>query len=433
MDLSRRMARGRLSEIFGERTRELDISRLDLLVPAALDEAENNLPPDLKKLLDHYCRGVNLFIETQNLPPEFHLLGYRPQPWQIIDCLAIFKNMEALLADSGGELNNLKLVQALGEKLTRQLTGGNAGISIIGPEEWPSALRHPTLATEMARESEIAATAIGSNNWVVSGSRTLSGAPFLANDPHLPSQFPSYFYQIIARCGDLELSGNTLPGEPLVIIGRNRDLGWGFTNIGTDVIDYFILTRHPRNANLYRWEGRWQELRRIRQVLLVKGRGETSHETRYSVLGPVFEEGNLLLARHSIDQYPATVMEAIFGMNLARNSAEFLAALKKFSSPAQNVVFADRQGNIGYFPTGRVPRRGRGDGSLPQPAESAKDGWQGFFSEEEKPYLFNPAKGYVVTANNAVLPEGKLPLSRASGPPPSGPNVSTNCFARPAA
>jgi penicillin amidase len=251
---------------------------------------------------------------------------------------------------------------------------------------------------------------IGSNNWVIAGTKTTSGLPLLANDPHLSNIFPSYFYQVCGKAGEFEISGNTLPGVPLIIIGRNKYLGWGLTNIGTDVIDYFILKLNPDNKNQYEWEGEWRNFTIIEKGIKVKGKEDVILHVKISHLGPVQEEGGYTLARHSVGEYPSTIMDAFVQMNFAKNVAEFTAGLRSFSSPAQNVVFADREGNIGYYPTGIIPKRRKGSGELPQLAVKDADTWDGFVPEVEKPFLLNPVKGYIATANNPVTPEGCLPL-----------------------
>jgi len=410
MDLNRRQATGRLSEVFGRRALEMDKYRKDLLIEESIEKSMVNLDPTIKKKMQSYCNGVNFVMETRVLPPEFKLLRYTPEPWTVKDIFAIFKNMELILADSGSELTNAQLVRALGRENAEQFIYGTWGTTIINPGEYDRFYENKSLQTAFLHELELGEHRVGSNNWVISGKKSRTGFPILANDPHLSAVFPSYFYQVFARCPGIELSGNTLAGIPFVIIGRNEHIGWGFTNIGTDVIDYFILKINPQNKDQYEWDGKWTDFDILEKRIKVKGSEDVIHRVRVSRLGPVYEEEGQTAARHSIGEYPSTAVNAFDRMQSAKSAAEFIDGLKLFSSPAQNVVFADKQGNIGYYPTGLVPKRKKGNGELPLPALGSEDGWDGFYSEEEKPFLLNPAKGYIVTANNAVLPDRGVPV-----------------------
>jgi len=428
MDLIRRLSTGRLAEIFGQRALETDRHHKSLLIEESIEKSLPGIAPEINKLIQHYCRGVNSFIKTQTLPPEFLLLGYKPGKWQVKDILSVFKRMEIILAGSGSELYNLRLVQALGEEKAAALIYGTWGATIVNETEcttysgggllhsdaltgvFHNPFQNPVLRQLLLDETNLREHSIGSNNWVISGKKTVSGLPLLANDPHLSNIFPSYFYQVYGKAGDFEMSGNTLPGVPLIIIGRNKYLGWGLTNVGTDVIDYFILKLNPGNENQYEWEGEWRDFDIIEKRIKVKGKEDDILGVKISHLGPVQEENGEVLARHSVGEYPSTIIDAFFQMNFAKNVAEFTSALRKFSSPAQNVVFADREGNIGYYPTGLIPKRRKGSGELPRLAVKDADTWDGFVPEVEKPFLLNPGKGYIATANNPVLPAGCLPL-----------------------
>ncbi len=406
MELSRRMAQGRLSEIFGKSTLDSDIAQKKALVEESIERTMDRINPRIKKLIEHYSDGINYFIETQNLPIEFKVLNYRPEKWRGKDSLSILKIMEDILCGNGSELYNYQVVNAVGFERAKKLIYGNYGTSIVKKDEYES-LRGKILGEKFIPKRE---EGIGSNNWVVSGKLTDTGFPYLANDPHLGVVFPSYFYQVYAETPDLELCGNTLPGTPFIVIGRNKNIGWGFTNIESDVIDYYILKVNPENENKYFWNGEWRDFRILKKFVKVKGGEEKQVEVKLTEFGRVLNFKELYLLLQSVTDYPSKTIEAIFEMNLSKNYEEFISALKKFSAPAQNVVFADRDGNIGYFPTGLIPVRSKGDGSLPVVAQSEADLWKGFWDEDKKPYLLNPERGFIVTANNPVLPEGEIPI-----------------------
>ena len=412
MDLSRRYALGRLSEIFGKSTIAADERNKRLMIEESIDPVIKDLErnPRVKAIFQSYCNGVNAFIRHGNLPIEFKILRYRPEPWTLKDSLAVLKNMELVLHSSGGEIYNMKIIQMFGKERGVGLIYGHYGSSIINEEEYRKILQSKMVAELLEQERLRLDGKIGSNNWVISGKRTETGKPILANDPHLSNMLPSYFYQLRGRTEGLELSGFTLPGTPFVIMGRNDRIGWGITNIGTDVIDYFILKINPDNHGQYLLDGKWVNFGVVEKKIKIKGGREKTIRVLTSVFGPVVEKDGVYMARHSLFLYPTKVFEAIYIMNTARNIEEFVNGLSCFSSIGLNIVFADRRGNTGYYPTGYIPVRGKGDGSLPVEIDRSEDAWKGFYPEGEKPFILNPDKGYIATANNPVLPEGKLPI-----------------------
>ncbi len=414
MDLIRRKAQGKLSEIFGKITLDSDINQKEMLVEEYIENGMDKINLRVKELMEHYSDGINYFIETQNLPIEFKILNYKPEKWRGKDSLCILKVMENILCGDGSELYNYQLVNALGFERAKKFIYGNFSTSIIKEGEYKN------LNEEILEKEEPSSTfleGIGSNSWVVSGKLTDTGLPYLANDPHLDLRFPSYFYQIYARSKEIELCGNTLPGTPFIIIGRNKNIGWGFTNVESDVIDYYILRVNPENENQYLWNGEWKDFKILKKIVKVKGIGEIRKDVKLTKFGRVRKFGELCLGIQSVTDYPSKTIEAFFEMNLSKNYEEFLSAIKKFSSPSQNIVFADREGNIGYFPSGLIPIRSKGDGSLPVNAQGDQDLWKGFWEEDKKPYLLNPERGFIVTANNPVLPENGLPIfSKSWGP-----------------
>lgn len=410
MDLTRRMATGKLSEIFGERTLDLDRYHKDLMIEESIQKLISEVSMEKIRILQNYCDGVNYFIQTQTLPPEFTLLHYKPVNWRLKDIVSIYKRMEILLSSSGFELYNAKIIEALGKEKSKKFISGKFGKTIINENEYNRIYKNKSLKAAFLNEINLLKHSIGSNSWVISGEKTKSGFPILANDQHLPNIFPAFFYQIYAEGPDFEWSGCTFPGIPLLIFGRNKNIGWGFTNLGTDVIDYFILEINPQNQNQYKLDGEWVNFTILEKKIGVKNKPDIIHRIKLSNFGPVFEENGQFLARHSLMKYSSTSLDAFLEMDFAGNLKEFLKAVKKFSSPAQNIVFADRQGNIGYFPTGLIPIRSSGDGALPIKATKSTDMWVGFVEEEKKPLLINPDKAYIVTANNPVVPENHEPL-----------------------
>jgi len=410
MDMIRRLATGRLSEVMGKRTLNIDKRYKDLMVEESIENSLNTkLSEKVERVLKNYCRGVNYFIQNETLPPEFKVLGYKPEKWEIKDILSIFKNMENILAGSGYELGNYKIIKALGKEVASKLIPGTFGTTIISDKEYSSFFQNDSMSSFSDTEKEQVENGVGSNNWVISGKKTATGLPILANDPHLSNVFPSYFYQLYATDGKIVLSGNTIAGVPLIVIGRNKNIGWGFTNTGTDVIDYFILDVDETKEK-YKIDDRWEKFEIKEKRIKIKGEKDYIHNIKISKYGQVFEDSGTVFARHSIMLYKSTILNAFYEMNFSTTIIDFLSSLKLFSSPAQNVVFADTLGTIGYYPAGLIPKRRKGDGSIPVKVTKSDELWEGFIDEKKKPFLINPTKGYIVTANNPVIKSGSLPI-----------------------
>ncbi len=403
MDCQRRAACGRLSEVFGQHTLDRDIWQEYLQTDAGIDKSFRALKPQAKALLEHYCRGVNYFLASQSLPPEFHILRYVPEPWQPRDVLAVMKYLEGELAYSGGELNHARLLAALSpEQAHEWLTAPGLDFG-NGRKIWPQAFSTPMLGRLLKRETEAARLARLGSAWAVAGSRTLSGQTCLANDFSWLPVMPSLFYQVEGKTPLWEISGNTLPGVPFLFSGRNWQIGWGVHAVLCDTLDFFVLDRHPQKSGLYRSGGQWLALQVREKRIRCRGRGDFVLKLPFSKFGPVIEANGRLLAVHSLLQHRSTAVEALYRMNLARNLREFAGAARKFSAPVLRVVFADRKGNIGACQTGLLPLRGKGNGLLPVRVETAADLWQGFNESSAEKFIVNPGRGWLASADLAPL------------------------------
>ncbi len=279
---------------------------------------------------------------------------------------------------------------------------------------------------------------IGSNSWAVSGKHTTTGMPLLANDPHLGIQMPSIWYQVGLHCVEkseacpFNVTGFSFAGVPGVVIGHNDRIAWGFTNVGPDVMDLFIEKVNPQNPNQYEVNGEWVDFETRKETINVVGGEPVEITVKLTRHGPVISESYGPLKdvgdpedaefepfreRAGVDlpdQYvialawtalkPSTPFSAIWGFNKAQNWEEFRAAAREFHVPAQNLLYADVDGNIGYQMPGDIPIRANGDGRYPVPGWTDEYEWTGYIPFEELPYTFNPAEGYIVTANNQVNP-----------------------------
>lgn len=275
------------------------------------------------------------------------------------------------------------------------------------------------------------ADGLGSNSWVIAGERTASGMPILANDPHLGIRMPSIWHQVGLHCRQVsetcpfDVAGFSFAGVPGVIIGHNDRIAWGFTNMGPDVMDLYIERVNPDDPNQYEVNGEWVDMEVRTETIDVAGGEPVTVTTRATRHGPVVSDvfGRLdefdsagvelptpyviALRWTALEDVPA-LTKTVFGLNVARDWDGFREALSSFSVPAQNVVYADVDGNIGYQAPGLVPIRAGGDGGLPVPGWDDRFEWTGFIPYDEMPNLFNPPDGWIVTANNAVV-DGNFP------------------------
>ena len=248
----------------------------------------------------------------------------------------------------------------------------------------------------------------GSNNWVIHGSRTDSGLPLLADDPHLGASIPSVWYLAEMQGDKLHAVGATFPGLPAVVIGHNEQIAWGVTNVNPDVQDLFAERINPANPNQVEHNGAWEDMVIVEEEIKVSGQEEpvrwAARSTRHGPLISDRQDSTTAFAlRWTALDLDDTTLDAFLGINYAANWEEFREAMRAYVAPSQNFVFADTQGNIGYFAPGRIPIRKQGDGMLPVPGWNDDYGWEGYIPFDELPQALNPAAGYVATANNRVV------------------------------
>jgi penicillin amidase len=334
------------------------------------------------------------------------------------------------------------IVEQMGGQLVG--TGSTSAVSPLTniPQNELSTLNLKPIADSFALLDPLlgpAGSGIGSNSWAVSGDLTATGTPILANDPHLGIQMPSIWFQVDMHCRTksetcpFEMSGFSFAGVPGVVIGHNDRIAWGFTNVGPDVMDLYIERVNPDNPNQYEVNGKWVDFETRTETIQVAGSDPVELNVRSTRHGPVLTDTYgplkdevdlkedpeaqpfkdkagvplpknyaISLAWTALD--PSTPFEAIWGFNLAQNWEEFREAARNFHVPAQNLLYADVYGNIGYQMPGDIPIRANGDGRLPVPGWTDEYEWIGFIPFEELPYTLNPSSGYIATANNQVNP-----------------------------
>jgi penicillin amidase len=452
MDFQRAIGHGRLAQIVGDSQIETDAFLRTLGWSRTAEEELAQMPPEAQDILIAYADGVNAYLEERTsirLSLEYSVLkltngSYQPVPWEPADSLVWAKVMAWNLASNLDlEIGRAIISNEVGKDRVDDLFPPypNARPVIVPNSRGATATAGHTTAPVEAADLlttvanrvglvddllGISGADIGSNNWVVSGELTDTGMPILANDPHLPIQMPSIWYEVGLHCAptgqdcDLQVAGFSLLGVPAVVIGHNERIAWGVTNLGADVQDLYIEKLNPDNPNQYEVNGQWVDMDIYTETLIIAGGKKTDMEVRVTRHGPVISDsfGDLedfddKTAVNLPDDYaialrwtalePTRLVEAIYGINTADNWGEFRTALSNWDVPLQNFIYADVAGNIGYQMPGRVPIRADGDGRLPVPGWTNQYEWTGFIPFEELPNRFNPPEGFIVTANNAVV------------------------------
>ncbi len=413
MELARRLGAGRLAELFGAELIEQDrLARRMGLAEAAAAELARTSPIGIE-ILDSYAAGVNAFRQDHEgrLSPELELLGHIPEPWSAVDSLIIAKWFSYLLSSNASvELLRARLVDAVGPENAYRLTG-LAAPSEQTLEALPQT--HPLGITALAPSpAELPQGA--SNAWVVDGTRSSSGRPLLAADPHLSLSMPSVFYEIRLSGSGIDVSGASLPGMPLVLFGQNRRIAWGVTALLADVQDIYVETVNPANPSQYAWGDQWLSFETVTASIDVKGQAPVSEPIERSHHGVIV--GSSGDGRKLAQRWDALGtgdhVTALLWMNQSASWEEFTAALRGWSSPALAFVYADVEGNIGFFPAGDVPVRIGFDGSLPVDGRGQYE-WQGAIPHDLKFRSFNPEGGVIVAANHQMTPpDAPYPLGK---------------------
>jgi len=414
MELTRRMAAGRLAEVFGPAALDVDRFQRRLGLWRAAQAEWDTADASLRDVLRAYAAGINACLDglvaAGKLPVEFVLARFSPEPWQPLDTLCYARFMAFSLSPNWeSELVRSRLIAKLGE----------AAVAGLEPDVWqPESGALPRLAdwgpAEMPEPGELPPLAITggpgvSNAWVVAGSRSSTGKPLLANDPHLFPRLPSVFYEIhLAAGADLNVAGASLPGAPGVLIGHNRHIAWGITASMADVSDLYVERLHPGDGRRTEFAGHWETGTLLREVIAVKGRAQPHVEevllTRRH--GPLLTPTPSLADEHRPLALRSTVLEAptaaaaLLEINRATNWDEFRAAAGRWGTPAMNLLYADADGNIGYQMVGHVPVRAKGEGLVPAPGWSGAYEWTGRLVFDDLPRAFNPSDGLWANANH---------------------------------
>ena len=463
------LSTGRLASLIGEPGVGADLLfRTFGFNRVALEEYEN-LPPEFKQDLIHYTNGINAYIESrpqnrlslehfflQFINPDYKVGTYEPHyplAWAKMMAYDLNGNFEQ-------EIRNSKTFNTLTPEIAELLRPpypdehpyiveeweGKGSFASVGKSNNIEQLYQTLFVRYVTRDLQTN-QALGSNSWAISGEHTESGLPLLANDPHLSVQLPAIWYENGLHCYpknrdcELDVVGFSFAGSPYIVIGHNSHIAWGFTNMGPDVQDLFIEKINPSNPNQYEVDGEWQDMDRVTEIIEVAGSEPIVIEVRSTRHGPIVsdrsypvnlnpEEDQVSFADEARVELPdnfsvslswpalipGNTFIGIREFNYAKNWEEFRDASRLFDVPAQNLLYADVDGNIAYQSPGKLPIRAEGlVGDLPIPGWLSENDWQGFVPFEELPYTINPSSGYIITANQSVHPEQPWPNYYARG------------------
>jgi penicillin amidase len=418
LEMNRRIGSGRMAEVLGPAALDTDRFLRTLGIRRVAAANVGALDADSRKMLAAYAAGVNAFlVERPVLPPEFWLLRVTPEPWSEVDS-AVWARMMAW--DLGGnwrsELLRLQLASRLPTAAIQELLPPYPGDA--APQLPDLRQFYGVLEKEPAQLSAAEMRGGASNSWVVSGSRSLSGKPLLANDPHLGLTAPNIWYFAHLHAPGLDAIGATLPGVPGIIIGRNARIAWAVTNTGPDVQDLY-LERLDGSGGYVAPDGP-RRFATVRETIQVKGADDVQLSVRISRHGPVISDvlqtaldatprGHALALAWTALADDDTSLAALLRLGRASGWLEFLDATRHFHAPQQNLSYVDVDGNIGLIAPGRIPVRkpeNRLHGLAPAPGWDARYDWAGFIPFDELPRAFNPPSGRIVTANHKIVPPG---------------------------
>jgi len=435
MELSRRAAEGRLAEVLGPAAVASDRFLRTLDVPLAAERSLALLPDSTRAVLEAYVRGVNAWIlgRPRPLPPEFQVLRFSPEPWTARQSLELARMMAWDLANAEYELALARDAARVGAERVLDLMPvyPDDGPVILpdGAGRWdtlatarrarrragpaaPSALLAssdvPAIPPLAAALLDAAAISRASNSWVVGPSRSASGKPILANDPHLALRAPGLWYLASLSSPGYRVVGATIPGLPAVVLGHNGRVAWGCTNVGVDDVD-FVVERLNDDSTAVLTPAGWVPTEVVRQSIVVRGSAPVPFTLVRTPHGPLVDrdlpgrDPRTGVAMRWNAHEPSDELTAMLAVDRAGDWAAFSEALRGFLVPEQNWVYADVDGDFGYRMNGRVPVRRNGDGALPTPGWTDEGRWERYLDPQELPWSLNPPEGFIATANNRVV------------------------------
>jgi len=411
IDLWRRIAVGETSTVAGPAG--LDADRLARLLKyrGDLNAEWASYGPDARRIATAFTRGINTYIEHlgDRLPVEFQILKIRPAKWAPEDILGRMSGV-IMTGNYRNELSRAALLAKVGPEMAWKLAPVDPprdyvavpGLDLQGLDDDAAAFLDRALKPVL-----LITDTDGSNNWAVSGSRSASQFPLQAGDPHRTLALPSLRYLVHLHAPGFHAAGSGEPALPGIALGHNEHCAWAFTIVGTDQADLFVEETDPQNPLRYKVEKGWETMQVVRETVRVRGGKDVEFELHFTRHGPVIHEDparHRALALRWVGAEPGGAAY-LGGLKLSRakNWKEFRGALTSWKSPSENMMYADREGNIAWFAAGLTPVRKSGDGLLPVPGASGRYDWERFLKLDEHPQAFNPTSGALATANHNTL------------------------------
>ena len=421
MEFQTHAAGGRISEVVGKAALDFDRTQRRLGMGYAAETSVKSMEsnPIARAMVDNYTKGVNAYIQSlsySDLPIEYKLLGYAPEPWTNLKSGLLLKYMAKTLNTGERDLEMTNALKLFGKETIDLLFPDQEGVGdpiVDNTGNWkfkPTTLDSvpPSVPNEFVniKPLEKSPPDIGSNNWAVSGTKTKSGAPILCNDPHLELNLPSIWYVVHMNAPGVNVMGASLPGSPAIISGFNDSIAWGVTNAQRDLVDWFKIEFKDKSKNEYLSDGQWKPTKKVIETINVKGAPVYYDTVIYTHHGPVVfdqsfhgENEKNHFAYRWIAHDPSEEVLTFHKMNRATNHTGYMDALDHYTSPAQNFVFACVNGDIAMRIQGKYPVRRKNEGKFILDGTKTSNDWQAFIPNDQNVMYKNPSRGFVSSAN----------------------------------
>ncbi|SMO49942.1 penicillin acylase family protein [Gracilimonas mengyeensis] len=421
MEMQTYDAAGRLAEVVGPQLLQRDLNTRRRGMAYGAEQAMEAINQDslISSIVNAYADGVNAYIDElspADYPVEYKILGIEPETWEPIKTAYLLKNMTRMLAGRHNDVRTSNTIQYFGDDFVEKYFTRKPELNdpIIPPsKEWdfdgdippsPDSLFTPSVSKVI--DPFPFQEGIGSNNWVVSGEKTASGYPILANDPHLGLSLPSIWYETQLHAPGINVYGVGLQGSPSIIIGFNEQTAWGTTNVGSDVMDWYEIQFRDESKQEYWHDGQWKPTTQRVEEIKVRGENTVRDTVIYTHHGPVFEvetstgeDGPVYHALRWIAHEASNDLRTFYGFNKMENYEDYREAVNNYTAPAQNFVFADTAGDIALWITGKLPKKWEHQGRTVSDGTDATYDWQGWIPSGQNPHIKNPERGFVSSAN----------------------------------
>ncbi len=416
MDLLRRVTKGNLSEILGEDFVKTDMLMRSLKIQEKSKTVIENSSDKITDALEAFSEGVNYYLKRNEdeLPLEFNLLNYQPEPWEPIHSINLIGYMAwDLTMPWNYETTTHKIKQKISDRYFQTIVPDvSEQKDVIFPEFKDKKMEEATLAQIRTSSEKLAKLGLniftGSNNWVIAGEKSVTGKPILGNDMHLGLSSPGIWYQIHQVSEDgLNVTGTILPGQPFVICGHNESVAWGMTNVMLDDMDFYKETIHEKDSSKYLLNGKWKDLEIEQEKIPLKNGDTIKKEIHYTHRGPIISNHKNMkeaVSMRWIGNEYSNELRSVYLVNHAKDWQDFKNAMNTFRSISQNIAYADTNGNIGLYCCAGIPIR-EGEKIFIYPGDTTLYDWQGLVPFEDLPHVYNPKAGFAASANNKTVDE----------------------------